>query len=141
MRGRSGRQGDPGETRFFLSMDDSLMRIFGSERISNMMQRVGMEEGEAIESRLVSRVIENAQRKVEGHNFDIRKQLLEYDDVANEQRKLVYSERNELMGSEDVSENVAGMREEVVDSVVDRSIPPQSLPEQWDVDQLKMTFA
>lgn len=137
LRGRSGRQGDPGETRFYLSMDDTLMRIFGSERISNMMQRVGMEEGEAIESRLVSRVIENAQRKVEGHNFDIRKQLLEYDDVANEQRKLVYSERNELMASEDVSENIQDMREEVVDRVVDRSIPPQSLPEQWDIAQLE----
>lgn len=145
LRGRSGRQGDAGETRFYLSMDDSLMRIFGSERISNMMQRVGMEEGEAIESRLVSRVIENAQRKVEGHNFDIRKQLLEYDDVANEQRKLVYGERNELMSTEDVSENVTVMREEVVDAIVDRTIPPQSLPEQWDLDQLeddlKLEFA
>lgn len=137
LRGRSGRQGDPGETRFFLSMDDSLMRIFGSERISNMMQKVGMEEGEAIESRLVSRVIENAQRKVEGHNFDIRKQLLEYDDVANEQRKLVYSERNELMSAEDVSDNIAEMREDVIESVVDRSIPPQSLPEQWKLEQLE----
>ena len=137
LRGRSGRQGDPGETRFFLSMDDSLMRIFGSERISNMMQRVGMEEGEAIESRLVSRVIENAQRKVEGHNFDIRKNLLEYDDVANEQRKLVYSERNELMSTGDVSENVAQMREEVTDTVIDRSLPPQSLPEQWNLEQLE----
>lgn len=137
LRGRSGRQGDAGETRFYLSMDDTLMRIFGSERISNMMQRVGMEEGEAIESRLVSRVIENAQRKVEGHNFDIRKQLLEYDDVANEQRKLVYGERNELMSTDDVSENITDMREEVVDLVVDRTIPPQSLPEQWDVDQLE----
>jgi preprotein translocase subunit SecA len=137
LRGRSGRQGDAGETRFYLSMDDSLMRIFGSERISNMMQRVGMEEGEAIESRLVSRVIENAQRKVEGHNFDIRKQLLEYDDVSNEQRKLVYAERNELMSTDDISENIADMREEVIDLIVDRTIPPQSLPEQWDVDQLE----
>ena len=137
LRGRSGRQGDQGETRFYLSMDDSLMRIFGSERISNMMQRVGMEEGEAIESRLVSRVIENAQRKVEGHNFDIRKQLLEYDDVANEQRKLVYSERNELMSTDDVSENIGTMLEEVVDQVIDRSIPPQSLPEQWGIEQLE----
>jgi preprotein translocase subunit SecA len=137
LRGRSGRQGDPGETRFFLSMEDSLMRIFGSERISGMMQRVGMEEGEAIESRLVSRVIENAQRKVEGHNFDIRKQLLEYDDVANEQRKLVYSERNELMSTDDVSENIRDIREEVVDSVVDRTIPPQSMPEQWNIAQLE----
>ena len=137
LRGRSGRQGDPGETRFFLSMDDSLMRIFGSERISSMMQKVGMEEGEAIESRLVSRVIENAQRKVEGHNFDIRKQLLEYDDVANEQRKLVYSERNELMSTDDVSENINEMLEEVVENVVNRSIPPQSMPEQWGVEQLE----
>jgi len=137
LRGRSGRQGDPGETRFYLSMDDTLMRIFGSERISNMMQRVGMEEGEAIESRLVSRVIENAQRKVEGHNFDIRKQLLEYDDVANEQRKLVYGERNELMSADDVSDNIEDMREEVVDQIIDRTIPPQSMPEQWDVAQLE----
>ena len=137
LRGRSGRQGDPGETRFYLSMDDSLMRIFGSERIANMMQRVGMEEGEAIESRLVSRVIENAQRKVEGHNFDIRKQLLEYDDVANEQRKLVYSERNELMSTDDVSDNVSQMREDVTENVIDRSIPPQSLPEQWNLEQLE----
>lgn len=137
LRGRSGRQGDPGETRFFLSMDDSLMRIFGSERISSMMQRVGMEEGEAIESRLVSRVIENAQRKVEGHNFDIRKQLLDYDDVSNEQRKLVYSERNELMSSNDISENIETMREEVVDLIIDKTIPPQSLPEQWNIDQLE----
>ncbi len=141
LRGRSGRQGDPGETRFYLSMDDTLMRIFGSERISGMMQRVGMEDGEAIESRLVSRVIENAQRKVEGHNFDMRKQLLKYDDVANEQRKLVYSERNELMASDDVSENVEDMREDVVDSVIDRSIPPQSLPEQWDIEQLQDDLA
>ncbi len=137
LRGRSGRQGDPGETRFYLSLEDNLMRIFGSERISGLMQKIGMEEGEAIESSLVSRVIENAQRKVEGHNFDIRKQLLEYDDVANEQRKLVYSERNELMSTDDVSENIESMREEVVDEIVDRTIPPQSLPEQWDVDQLE----
>jgi preprotein translocase subunit SecA len=137
LRGRSGRQGDPGETRFFLSMDDSLMRIFGSERISSMMQSVGMEEGEAIESRLVSKVIENAQRKVEGHNFDIRKQLLEYDDVSNEQRKLVYGERNQLMSADDVSENVDVMREEVVELITNRSVPPQSLPEQWDIDQLE----
>ena len=137
LRGRSGRQGDQGETRFFLSMDDSLMRIFGSERISSMMQKVGMAEGEAIESRLVSRVIENAQRKVEGHNFDIRKQLLEYDDVANEQRKLVYSERNELMSTDDVSDNVSDMFEEVVENVINRSIPVQSMPEQWNIDQLE----
>ena len=113
------------------------MRIFGSERIAGMMQKVGMKDGEAIESRLVSRVIENAQRKVEGHNFDIRKQLLEYDDVANEQRKLVYGERNQLMSSDDVSENVSDMRDEVVDEVINRSIPVQSMPEQWNIEQLE----
>ena len=137
LRGRSGRQGDPGESRFYLSMEDSLMRIFGSERISNLMQKLGMEDGEAIEHPWVTRAIENAQRKVEGRNFDIRKQLLEYDDVANEQRKLVYSERRELMDVADVSENVATMREEVVQTVVDQSIPFQSLPEQWDLEQLE----
>lgn len=137
LRGRSGRQGDPGETRFYLSLEDNLMRIFGSEKISAMMQRIGMEEGEAIESKLVSRVIENAQRKVEGHNFDIRKQLLEYDDVANEQRKIVYEERNNLMSEDDVADNVIVMREEVVNDVISRSIPPESVDEQWDIEGLE----
>ena len=140
LRGRSGRQGDPGKSRFYLSMDDSLMRIFGSERISNLMQKLGMEEGEAIEHPWVTRAIENAQRKVEGRNFDIRKQLLEYDDVANEQRKLVYEERRNLMRVDDVSENLEAMREDVVDTITDQSIPPQSLEEQWNLDQLQSDF-
>jgi preprotein translocase subunit SecA len=145
LRGRSGRQGDPGETRFFLSLEDSLMRIFGSEKISGMMQRIGMEEGEAIESKLVSRVIENAQRKVEGHNFDIRKQLLEYDDVSNEQRKIVYEERNNLMSEDDVADNLDEMRISVINDVISRSIPPESIVEQWDIqnleDDLRSDFA
>ncbi|MGH1541802.1 MAG: preprotein translocase subunit SecA [Arenicella sp.] len=140
LRGRSGRQGDPGETRFYLSLEDNLMRIFGSERISGLMQKIGMEEGEAIESSLVSRVIENAQRKVEGHNFDIRKQLLEYDDVANEQRKIVYEERNNLMKDEDVSENIVDMRFDVVNDVISRSIAPESMDEQWDIERLQDDF-
>ncbi len=145
LRGRSGRQGDVGETRFYLSLEDNLMRIFGSDKISSMMQRIGMEEGEAIESKLVSRVIENSQRKVEGHNFDIRKQLLEYDDVANEQRKIVYEERNNLMGEDDVEANLEEMRSDVIDSVISRSIPPESIDEQWDIanleDDLRSDFA
>ncbi|MGA8259062.1 MAG: preprotein translocase subunit SecA [Arenicellales bacterium] len=137
LRGRSGRQGDPGSTRFYLSLEDNLMRIFGSERLSGLMQRLGMEEGEAIEHNWVTRAIENAQRKVEGRNFDIRKQLLEYDDVANEQRKIVYAERNRLMDVEDISANIEAMRRDVVENVINRSIPPQSLEEQWDVDGLE----
>jgi preprotein translocase subunit SecA len=137
LRGRSGRQGDPGSSRFYLSLEDSLMRIFGSERVSGLMQRLGMEEGEAIEHAWVSRAIENAQRKVEGRNFDIRKQLLEYDDVANEQRKIVYEERNRLMDVDDISANIEVMRREVVENVISRSIPPQSLEEQWDVENLE----
>jgi len=136
LRGRSGRQGDPGSSRFYLSLEDNLMRIFGSERISGLMQKLGMEEGEAIEHPWVTRAIENAQRKVEGRNFDIRKQLLEYDDVANEQRKIVYEERNRLMEVEDISENIKVMRADVVTEVIDRHIPPQSLEEQWDLDSL-----
>jgi len=137
LRGRSGRQGDPGSSRFYLSLEDGLMRIFGSERVSGLMQKLGMEEGEAIEHAWVSRAIENAQRKVEGRNFDIRKQLLEYDDVANEQRKIVYEERNRLMDVDDISANIDAMRREVVDSVINRSIPPQSLEEQWDIEGLE----
>ncbi len=137
LRGRSGRQGDPGSSRFYLSLEDNLMRIFGSDRVSGLMQKLGMEEGEAIEHPWVTRAIENAQRKVEGRNFDIRKQLLEYDDVANEQRKVIYSERNRLMDVEDISENIGVMRRDVIAGVIDRSIPPQSLEEQWDIDALE----
>ncbi len=137
LRGRSGRQGDPGSTRFYLSLEDSLLRIFASDRVSGLMQRLGMQEGEAIESGMVSRVIENAQRKVEAHNFDMRKQLLEYDDVANDQRKVIYRQRNELLEADDISETIAALREDVVSDLVSRYIPPGSIDEQWDVPGLE----
>ena len=137
LRGRSGRQGDAGSSRFYLSLEDNLMRIFASDRVSMIMQKLGMEEGEAIEHPWVSKAIENAQRKVEGHNFDIRKQLLEYDDVANDQRKVIYEQRNELMASDDISSTIDNIRVDVVNSVIDEFIPPQSLEEQWDVPGLE----
>ena len=140
LRGRSGRQGDPGSTRFYLSMEDSLMRIFASERVSGLMQKLGMEEGEAIEHPWVSRAIENAQRKVEAHNFDIRKQLLQYDDVANDQRKVIYRQRNDLLHSESISGAIADMRKDVLDGVVRAHIPVNSLEEQWDVEGLEQTL-
>jgi preprotein translocase subunit SecA len=136
LRGRSGRQGDPGSSRFYLSLEDSLMRIFASERVSALMQKLGMEEGEAIEHPWVNKAIENAQRKVEGRNFDIRKQLLEYDDVANDQRKVVYQQRDELMDADDISETIVKLRYDMVNAVIDNYIPPQSLEEQWDVPGL-----
>jgi len=137
LRGRSGRQGDPGSTRFYLSLEDSLLRIFGSERLSGLMQRLGMQEGESIEHPWVTRAIENAQRKVEGRNFDIRKQLLEYDDVANDQRKVIYEQRNRLMEVDDISESIQAIRAGVVDSVINVFIPPESIAEQWDVRGLE----
>jgi preprotein translocase subunit SecA len=137
LRGRSGRQGDPGSSRFYLSLEDNLMRIFASERIAAIMKRLGMREYEAIENSLVSRAIENAQRKVEGHNFDIRKQLLEYDDVANEQRKFIYEQRNDLMTANDISGTIAEIREDVVTNLISRYIPPQSIEEQWDIEGLE----
>ena len=137
LRGRSGRQGDPGSTRFYLSLEDNLMRIFASDRVSAIMQKLGMTEGEAIEHPWVSKAIENAQRKVEGHNFDIRKQLLEYDDVANDQRKVIYEQRNELMETNDVSATIQAIRNDVVTAVIDQFIPPQSLDEQWDIPGLQ----
>ena len=137
LRGRSGRQGDPGSSRFYLSLEDSLLRIFGSDRVSGLMGRLGMQEGEAIEHPWVTRAIENAQRKVEGRNFDIRKQLLEFDDVANEQRKVIYEERNRLLDVEDISESVRNIRHEVIKALVDNHIPPESLEEQWDVSGLQ----
>ncbi|MFV1992976.1 MAG: preprotein translocase subunit SecA [Acidiferrobacterales bacterium] len=140
LRGRSGRQGDPGSSRFYLSLEDSLMRIFGSERISNLMLKLGMEEGEAIEHNLVSRAIENAQRKVEGRNFDIRKQLLEYDNVANDQRNVVYDQRNSLMEAENISVNITAIRREIVNGIIDYSIPPGSMEEQWDVNALEQSL-
>ncbi len=140
LRGRSGRQGDPGSTRFYLSLEDNLMRIFASERMAGLMQKLGMEEGEAIEHPWVTRAIENAQRKVEGHNFDIRKQLLEFDDVANDQRKVVYEQRNELMAAEDVSETVISMRDSVINDTISIYIPPNSIDEQWDVTGLEQAL-
>jgi preprotein translocase subunit SecA len=137
LRGRSGRQGDPGSTRFYLSLEDPLLRIFASERVSALMQRMGMQEGEAIESGMVSRVIENAQRKVEAHNFDMRKHLLEFDDVANDQRKVVYQQRDELLEAEDISETIEAMRADVVAAIIDEHIPPGSIDEQWDVAGLE----
>ncbi|WP_298443216.1 preprotein translocase subunit SecA [uncultured Ferrimonas sp.] len=141
LRGRSGRQGDAGSTRFYLSMEDSLMRIFASERVSNMMKKLGMEQGEAIEHPWVNRAIENAQRKVEARNFDIRKQLLEYDDVANDQRQVVYAQRNELMDGDDIRDTVEAVRESVLEDIVSQYIPPQSLEEMWDITGLEERLA
>jgi len=137
LRGRSGRQGDPGYSRFYLSLEDNLMRIFASERVKNFMQALGMERGEAIEHGMVTKSIEKAQRKVEGRNFDIRKQLLEYDNVANDQRTIVYRQRNELMASEDIAELIGSMRQEVASQVIATHIPPQSVPDQWDIAGLE----
>jgi preprotein translocase subunit SecA len=137
LRGRSGRQGDSGSSRFYLSMEDTLMRIFGDpERTKSLLSRVGMREGEAIESGLLSRQIERAQRKVEAHNFDSRKQLLEYDDVSNDQRQVIYQQRNELMEAEEIADSIAGIREEVVNTVIDEFIDPQSMEESWDLPGL-----
>ena len=137
LRGRSGRQGDPGSTRFYLSLQDNLMRIFASDRVSGLMQKLGMQKGEAIEHPWVTKAIENAQRKVEGHNFDIRKQLLEYDDVANDQRKVIYQQRSELMATDDVSETIQAIRHDGVNGLIGTYIPPQSMDEQWDVPGLE----
>ena len=137
LRGRSGRQGDPGSSRFFLSLEDNLLRIFAPERIKGLMQKLGMEKGEAIEHRMVSNAIEKSQRKVEGRNFDMRKQLLEYDDVANDQRTVVYDQRNELMSTDDIADVITNVRYEVVDSAIDLFIAPQSLAEQWDIEGLE----
>ncbi len=144
LRGRAGRQGDPGHSRFYLSLEDDLMRIFASDRMASMMQKMGWEEGEAIEHKWVSRAIENAQKKVETRNFDIRKNLLEYDDVANDQRKVIYEQRAELMSTEDVSDTIKSLRADVINTVISQYIPPQSIEDMWDVsglqDRLKADF-
>lgn len=137
LRGRAGRQGDPGSSRFYLSLEDALMRIFASDRMAGMMRRLGMAPGEAIEHPWVSRAIENAQRKVEARNFDIRKQLLEFDDVANDQRKVVYEQRNDLLDAADISDTINAIREDVVERVINEYIPPQSLDEMWDIPGLE----
>ncbi|HDY97233.1 MAG TPA: preprotein translocase subunit SecA [Pseudomonas sabulinigri] len=141
LRGRAGRQGDPGSSRFYLSLEDSLMRIFASDRVKNFMKALGMEKGEAIEHRMVTNAIEKAQRKVEGRNFDIRKQLLEYDDVANEQRKVIYGQRNSILASETVSDTIQAIREDVVSDLVGQHMPAGSLPEQWDIPGLEQQLA
>jgi preprotein translocase subunit SecA len=137
LRGRAGRQGDPGSSRFFLSLEDNLMRIFAPDRVKSLMQAMGMKKGEAIEHRMVSNAIEKSQRKVEGRNFDMRKSLLEYDDVANDQRRVIYEQRNEIMSSDDISDMIDTIREDVVDTLVSEYIPPQSMPEQWDIPGLE----
>jgi preprotein translocase subunit SecA len=137
LRGRAGRQGDPGVSRFYLSLEDNLMRIFASDRVKSFMQALGMEKGEAIEHRMVTNAIEKAQRKVEGRNFDIRKQLLEYDDVANDQRQIIYQQRNDLLTEADISDSITAIRQDVVSEAVDSFIPPMSVEEQWDVPGLE----
>ena len=144
LRGRSGRQGDPGSSRFFVSLEDNLMRIFASERVASIMKRLGMKEGEAIEHKWITKAIENAQRKVETFHFDMRKNLLEFDNVANDQRKVIYEQRAELMKLDDISETINVIRKDVVNRVIDQYIPPQSMEEEWDVpgleQQLKADF-
>jgi len=137
LRGRSGRQGDPGSTRFYLSLQDDLMRIFASDRVAGLMQKLGMGNGEAIEHPWVTRSIESAQRKVEGRNFDVRKEILAYDDVANDQRKVVYAQRNELMAAEEISDIITAIREDVVNNVITQYIPPKTMVEQWDTKGLE----
>ena len=137
LRGRAGRQGDPGVSRFYLSMEDSLMRIFASDRVKGFMQKLGMEKGEAIEHQMVSNAIEKAQRKVEGRNFDIRKQLLEYDDVSNDQRQIIYQQRDDLLTEADISETITAIRLDVVADAVEGYIPPMSVEEQWDIPGLE----
>ncbi len=137
LRGRSGRQGDPGSTRFYLSLQDDLMRIFASDRVAALMKKLGMGDGEAIEHPWVTRSIENAQRKVEGRNFDIRKEILAYDDVANDQRKVIYGQRNELMAATEISEIITAIREDVVNNVINQYIPAKTMVEQWDIAGLE----
>lgn len=141
LRGRSGRQGDPGSSRFYLALEDDLLRIFGSDRISNLMGRLGMEEGVPIEHRMVTRAIENAQKRVESHNFDIRKQLLEYDDVMNKQRTVIYNRRREVLFGEQVKEDLKEIREEQIDEILGLYCPEGAYPEEWDTDGLLETLS
>jgi preprotein translocase subunit SecA len=141
LRGRSGRQGDPGSSRFFLAFEDPLLKIFAGERLQSIMRGLKIPEGEAIEARMVSRSIENAQRKVEARNFDIRKQLLEYDDVANDQRKVIYQQRNELLETSDISETIGSIRTDVLASTVQELVPHDTVEEQWDLPGLEKKLA
>jgi len=136
LRGRSGRQGDPGASKFFVTLEDDLMRIFGSERMDSMLQRLGLKEGEAIIHPWVNKALAKAQQKVEARNYDIRKQLLKFDDVMNDQRKVVYEQRREIMSARDVAETVSDMRGETIEEMVGRAIPENSLAEQWDIQGL-----
>ena len=137
LRGRSGRQGDPGSSRFYLSLDDPLMRIFAGDRVRSIMERLKMPDGEAIEAGIVTRSIESAQRKVEARNFDVRKQLLEYDDVSNDQRKVIYQQRNEILEAESLSEQIANLRASAITDVVRTYVPAESVEEQWDLPGLE----
>jgi preprotein translocase subunit SecA len=141
LRGRSGRQGDPGSSRFYLSLDDPLMRIFAGDRVKAIMERLKMPDGEAIEAGIVTRSIESAQRKVEARNFDIRKQLLEYDDVANDQRKVIYQQRNDILDAKDLSAQIASLREGCFTDLVHQYVPPESVEEQWDIPALEQALA
>jgi preprotein translocase subunit SecA len=141
LRGRSGRQGDPGSSRFYLSLDDSLMRIFAGDRVRSIMDRLKMPEGEAIEAGIVTRSIEGAQRKVEARNFDMRKQLLEYDDVANDQRKVIYQQRNEILESHQLVDRIGNLRRSTLTDVVQGYVPAESVEEQWDLPGLEKTLA
>ena len=141
LRGRSGRQGDPGSSRFYLSLDDSLLRIFAGDRVRAIMDRLKMPEGEPIEAGIVSRSIESAQRKVEARNFDIRKQLLEYDDVANDQRKVIYQQRNELLEAHEMSEMIASLRDGMFHDLVRQYVPAETVEEQWDLSGLQAVLA
>ncbi|MCB2042984.1 MAG: SEC-C domain-containing protein, partial [Rhodoferax sp.] len=141
LRGRSGRQGDPGSSRFYLSLDDALMRIFAGDRVRAIMDRLKMPDGEAIEAGIVTRSIESAQRKVEARNFDMRKQLLEYDDVSNDQRKVIYQQRNEILDAQDLSAQIASLREGCFLDLVRQYVPAESVEEQWDIDGLQKTLA
>jgi preprotein translocase subunit SecA len=141
LRGRAGRQGDPGSSRFYLSLEDDLLRIFGSERISGLMQRLGMEDGVPIEHRMVTRAIETAQKKVEAHNFEIRKHILEYDDVMNQQRKVIYEQRREILAAENLKEEVLGLAEDMLDGMIGFYCPEDAYPETWDITGLKDAMA
>src|SRR5690606_3437596 len=141
LRGRAGRQGDPGSSRFYLSLEDSLMRIFAGDRVRAIMERLRLPEGEPIEARMVTRSIESAQRKVEARNFDIRKQLLQYDDVANDQRKVIYAQRNEVLESADITDTISSLRDATMVELFRSYIPEDSVEEQWDVATLQSTLA
>src|SRR5205814_6749099 len=140
LRGRSGRQGDPGSSRFYLSLDDPLMRIFAGERVKAIMERLKMPDGEAIEAGIVTRSIESAQRKVEARNFDVRKQLLEYDDVSNDQRKVIYQQRNDILEAPSLEAQIASLRQSTMEDIVRTFVPVDSVEEQWDLTGLEKTL-